>query len=293
MRRLSETFLATRCVILIRCMFGGSMRHRLILFAIAPILAFALYACSDVGFGLAGHPGDCAVGIAWADCAPGTPGYKPTPAQLAYQSKKNGVPTPQERTEQAQAECSQEMQAPDFDAIRTKIELFRADADAPPPFAIASNDSFPTPAERQTIAKWATVRDNCIKRLTAIQPLVSNALQAALVQQDRSFGTEVAGRVGELIVALYEGKLTYGEFAHKRYEIGRDGAAAERQFRAAALVADHERQLQEQQLAQQQFQNNLLAWSSYMQAVNARQPDTVHLNCLSSQMGNFVSTHCN
>jgi hypothetical protein len=225
--------------------------------------------------------------------APGTPGYKPTAAQLAYQSKKNGIPTPQERTEQAQAECSHEMQTPDFDAIRTKIELIRADADTPPPFDIASNDSFPTPAERQVIARWATVRDSCIKKGTAIRSPTSNALQAALAEQDRSFATEVAGRVGELIVVLYEGKLAYGEFAQKRYEIGRDGAAAERQFRAAALIADHERQLQEQQFAQQQFQNNLLAWSAYMKAVNARQPDTVHLNCLSSQMGNFVSTHCN
>lgn len=270
------------------------MRRRFIW--IAPVLAFALYACSDVGFGLAGHPGDCAMGIPWADCAPGTPGYKPTPAQLAYQSKKNGVPTPQEQfkaaSQVAEAACSREMQAPEFYALRSKVELFRT-PDAPPPFAIASNDSFPTSEDRPLIAKWATVRDNCIKRQTTIQPPSSNALQAALVQEDRSFATEVSGRISELIVALYEGKLTYGEFAQKRYEIGRDGAAAERQFRAAALAADHERQLQEQQLAQQQFQNNLLAWSAYMQAVNARQPDTVHLSCLSSQVGNFVSTRCN
>jgi hypothetical protein len=271
---------------------------RLIWLAVAAVLP--LCACSDVGFGLAGHPGDCAMGIAWADCAPGTAGYKPTPAQLTYQARESGVPTPQEVQEQfkaqnqeAQAECAREMQAPDFDAIRMKIELFRADAETPPPFAIASNDTFPATADRPVIAKWATARDNCIKRLDAMKPPASNALEAAFIQQDRSFAIEAAGRLSELIVALYQGKLTYGEFAQKRYQIGRDAAAAERQFRAAALIADHERQVQEQQLAQQQFQNNLIAWSSYMQAVNARQPYTVHLDCMSNRMGTFVSTHCN
>lgn len=53
--------------------------------------AAILGACSDVGPGFAGHPVDCAAGFAWADCAPGTAGYKPTQAQVAYQMRKNGV----------------------------------------------------------------------------------------------------------------------------------------------------------------------------------------------------------
>ena len=36
--------------------------------------------------------------------------------------------------------------------------------------------------------------------------------------------------------------------------------------------------MQAQQLAQQQFANSLAAWFTYMQAVNARQPQTVHIN---------------
>jgi dGTP triphosphohydrolase len=54
------------------------------LLPIAVVLS-ALAACSDVGPGLKNHPGDCAFGFAWADCLPGTAGYKPTQAQLEYQ----------------------------------------------------------------------------------------------------------------------------------------------------------------------------------------------------------------
>lgn len=58
----------------------------------------------------------------------------------------------------------------------------------------------------------------------------------------------------------------------------RDAAAAELAFRQSALDQDQQRQIQAQQLAQQQFANSLAAWFTYMQAVNARQPQTVHFN---------------
>jgi hypothetical protein len=197
--------------------------------------------------------------------------------------------------------CHHEMESDDFAPLRSKMEIYRPVADAPPPFVIASNETFPTPSDRVLIAKWAQVRDTCIERQASIEPTSGTALQNTVVQQDRAFALEVGAKVGELVLALYDGKLTYGEFARKRYEIGRDGVAAQRQFRAAVLIADHDRRVQEQQLAQQQLQNNLIAWSAYMQTVNARQPQTVHvdvhqppsINCISNRLGNFVDTHCN
>jgi hypothetical protein len=66
-------------------------------------------------------------------------------------------------------------------------------------------------------------------------------LQATFIEQDAAFGDEITGKVSALIVALYQRKLTYGEFAQKRYEFSRDGAAAEREFRQAALIADQQR----------------------------------------------------
>jgi hypothetical protein len=66
--------------------------------------------CSDVGFGLANHPGDCALGIPWADCLPGTPGYKPTQAQLEYQARKNGTMTYSDQALAAKARASDDME---------------------------------------------------------------------------------------------------------------------------------------------------------------------------------------
>jgi hypothetical protein len=180
----------------------------------------------------------------------------------------------------ASEQCKNDLATPELDPIRHKVELFR-DVNGPAPlFEIASNDTFPTASERAVIAKWATLRDECIRRGDAISniPPSANAMQVAFRQQDRSFSKEASARVGHLIIALYQQKLTYGEFAYKRYEITRDASAAELAFRQSTLDRDQERQMQAQQLAQQQFANNLAAWSVYMQSVNARQPQTVHID---------------
>jgi hypothetical protein len=202
-----------------------------------------------------------------------------------------------------QAQCKDDTLTPELDPIRHKVELHREFPESPPPFEIASNDTFPSEAERKVIARWATIREECDKRYDATSKIPASAtpLQVAFLQQDRSFGEEARGRVGGLIVTLYQQKLTYGEFAQKRYEITREAAAAERQYRQATLISDQQRQMQAQQMAQQQFQNNLMAWSTYMQAVSARQPQTVHLdgsvrlqsNCTSQRIGNTVTTNCN
>jgi hypothetical protein len=203
----------------------------------------------------------------------------------------------------AQAQCKDEMLTPELDPIRHKVELYRESPENAPAFEIASNDTFPTESDRPAIARWAMIRDECIKRNDAASNIPPSAtpLQLAFLQQDRAFGKEASGRVSQLIVALYQQKLTYGEFAQKRYEISREAAVAERQFRQATLLADQQRQVQAQQLAQQQFQNNLIAWSAYMQAVSARQPQTVHIdgsvrvrtNCTSERLGTTVTTNCN
>jgi hypothetical protein len=176
-------------------------------------------------------------------------------------------------------QCKAAYETAELDPIRYKVELYREGTTGAPPFAIAANDTFPTANERVAIEKWAMIRDDCIRRGEALQTISpsANALQVAFIQQDRSFNREVGASVSALIVALYQEKLTYGEFARKRYEIGRDGAAAELAFRQAALDHDQQRQMQAQQIAQQEFSNRLIAWNAYIQAVNARQPQTVHI----------------
>jgi hypothetical protein len=166
--------------------------------------------------------------------------------------------------------------ATELDPIRQKVELYKPPTDGPPPFEIASNDTFPTNQERPLIAQWATMRDSCVKRQMAmlVVPSSANAQQALVFQQEISFAKDANAHISELIVALYQQKLTYGEFAQKRYWISNQAVTAERAYRQSVIDRDEQRQLQ----AQQQFANALTAWGNYMQAVNGRQPQTVYIN---------------
>jgi hypothetical protein len=177
-------------------------------------------------------------------------------------------------------ECKDQLRTSDLDPIRFKVELSRDSLDSAVPFAIATNDTFPSQEERVAISKWATLREACLARQNAALSLSPTAtpLQVTQVQQDRSFLQSATAGVGDLIVALYQQKLTYGEFARKRYEITRDAAEAERQYRESRQLGGQQQQIQMQQLAQQQYANRLAAWGTYMQAVNARQPQAVHLD---------------
>lgn len=200
-------------------------------------------------------------------------GYSPQRSQITFSCGPN---TPA-LLQIAAAECKDLYQDSALDAIRSKVELYRDSSESPVPFAIATIDAFPTEDERVAISKWASLREECIKRSNVAFsiPPSSTPIQVTEIQQDRSFVQASAARVGDLVVALYQQKLTYGEFAKKRYEITRDAAEAERQFRLSTQIADQQQRLQAQQLAQQEFQNRLAVWSSYIQAVNARPPQTV------------------
>jgi hypothetical protein len=175
----------------------------------------------------------------------------------------------------SQQRCKDEMQASDLDPIRQKVELYRvmADKDAPP-FALASNEAFPTDSELPVIARWASMRDLCVNRDNAIRatPSSANPREKMSFQEQMSIGREFSGHVGELIVALYQQKLTYGECAQKQYEFGRDALAAELAFTKAVIDRDDDRQVQ----AQQQFADVQKTWTNYVQAVNARQAQTLN-----------------
>jgi hypothetical protein len=194
-------------------------------------------------------------------------------------------------------------QRDDLKPIASKIELTRPITEAAPPFAVAANDTFPADADRPLIAAWATGRDSCLNEVNvhAANP-TDGSLAAAVYQQEVAFQRELAGSVSELIVALYQRKLTFGEFATKRYEITRDIAASEHQFRMSVLNADADRQMQARQIAQEALHNRLTAWAAYMQSVQARQPLSVHLEgnvevgvharCTSLSSGSLTSTNC-
>lgn len=273
--------------------------HKTKLMAFSGVLTL-LASCSSVGPGFANHPGDCALGIPWADCLPGTRGFANGGGSLHRKEAADAAKAEHDRLavgfETVRQQCKADMAVPELAPLRDKLE-FQRKLDDPPPFQYASLDAFPTAIERSLISRWATVRDSCMAREREVNVIPTNAtpLDETFIRHEVAFGTEAEAKVSELAVALYQQKLTYGEFAERRYAIGKAAMEADRQYREARLIQDRDRQIQAQQIAVQQFANSLNAWTNYIQTVNARQPQTVRLNrvhCTSASMGNTVNTDC-
>ncbi|HLX29703.1 MAG TPA: hypothetical protein VKV24_14575 [Casimicrobiaceae bacterium] len=268
-----------------------------IVVTLALVVATLAIGCSTVGPGLANHPLDCAMGIAWADCQPGTAGYRNGGGQQTKaQEQQQHEDAIRAQFGDVAAQCKHEFEAAtELDPIRGKVEFYRDDWDAAPPFAIAVLDVFPDSEERAAISKYATLRDACNRRRDAVSyiPAGSSRLQIASLQQQHAIVQDADAQGTDLLLALYQQKLTYGEFARKRYDITHKALAAERQVQQAAAERDEQRRIEAQRLAQQQAANDRIAWAAYLQALNARTPRTVHLNCTSYAYGNTVSTNCN
>jgi hypothetical protein len=157
--------------------------------------------------------------------------------------------------------------------LRGKVELYRTDLLSSPPFAMLANESFAAGAELPAIAHWADVRAQCRKEADAAfkMPSAAYANQRNYVTDLRNMVRSQVQGVDSLIVAVYQQKVTYGEFAQRRFEVSRDTSAAISDMRRAA----DDRDMQRAALAQQSFANAMGAWSSYIVAVNARPAMTV------------------
>jgi hypothetical protein len=178
-------------------------------------------------------------------------------------------------------ECKATFETPELDPIRHKVQLWRESGDEPLPFEIATNDTFPTAEDRPVIAKAATLRDECLRKMYALQfvPPGANETQTAMVKTVRSFGQQVDGDLNQLIICLYQQKLTYGEFGRKRVEIEKAGAAFTLAMtQAGAGGGDTQHKLEELQAAQQQFTDTLDAFGKYVRTVSARKPKTVRVS---------------
>lgn len=225
------------------------------------LLALSLFACSKVGPGLANHPGDCAIGVPWADCLPGTPGYDNGGGSM---HREEAAQTSSHQQRVLAQQCSDEMANPALDPIRNKVELLRSDNDGPPPFLILSNSSIPTMSERSAIAKWATIREECFRR--QIQFVSTSNGDPLIRDKSFSFVRQAAEQINVLTVALYQGKMTYGEFARERTQIDESAEAARRDWLITAQAAEQERRANRVQLAIQQEQVANQQYDAWLQA---------------------------
>lgn len=117
--------------------------------------------------------------------------------------------------------CEQEMQAEHgLDPIRNKIELIRPVLAGAPPPAMLADRSRPTAEEKIAIAKWQTIREACVQKqiqygLSLSLPPNLQPLRDKLVLD----GRQTSERTGLLVAALYDGRMTYGQFAADRLKV--------------------------------------------------------------------------
>ena len=236
----------------------------------------------------------------------GVPGWSKLSSSISFKCGPDVGQGKKATTERYRAKLKNDSE---LTVLESKVELFR-ESRAPIPFVIASNNAHPTADEAKAIAKWAQIREEYIREtdeLNSRVPSGGGALREANHRKLLSFQDDIAARVADLIVALYSGKLSYGEFARKRQEVSIALQSASDDFQRAVLEADRDAQLRQQSLAEQQRANSLAAWSTYMQSVNSRpsvltpqpaQPlltpnPRLQTNCTSQRIGNTVTTNCN
>lgn len=255
-------------------------RPRLICVAILGATLLALTACEHVGNALE-NTGAALKRHGDPNQAGSAPQSSSAPAANPGGATKAQLDAVYAALKAAREECRASLASPELDPIRHKVELIREDGDQPIPFEIATNDNFPSAEERPVIAKWASLRDECVRRMDQVQlvPPGANAVQTAMLTQLREFGHQVLGDVSDLTIDLYQQKLTYAEFGHKIFELSKALATFTLAMQQASATGNNvQQQLQDLQSAQQQFTDTLDGFSKYLHTVSARKPKTVRVS---------------
>jgi hypothetical protein len=153
--------------------------------------------------------------------------------------------------------CNAHMATPELDPIRTKVLLT-----SPPvgtPVSILSNHDLPSPAEQTAIEKWSELRDQCEAEFRVFVHS-ARALPRRTAFERQQIGLiydEGLTLIRELVLALYERRLDYGEFAARRAAASIEIQRAEQQTREAIMIADPQRRLAHLDMIFQRLRNSL------------------------------------
>jgi len=120
--------------------------------------------------------------------------------------------------------CAARMKAPALNAIRSKVELVKDPPDGPVPFTILTNGNTAAGAEQQAIGDWAKLIEEC---QAEARPLLDSApvppeATASEVEKLKGYVTDAWIEGAKLRVALYNGQLTYAEYASRRLSAAED-----------------------------------------------------------------------
>ncbi|WP_152601630.1 hypothetical protein [Burkholderia paludis] len=174
--------------------------------------------------------------------------------------------------------CAATLATPELNPIRDKIEIFH-DPAIPAPYPYAMLDIFPTRADVPLIEKWSALRDACIKQeheIDLTSPELTPMAQSATLQ-GAAFAGIVEAKIRRLTASLSQRKLTYGEFAQRRYQINSASGNAASRVAMALGIGDPGRRILEQSRIERQFSAEADTFERYLRAVDARRPATVSL----------------
>jgi len=128
------------------------------------------------------------------------------------------------KTAAATNACAAGMSARSLDPIRGKVELVKNPPDGPVPFTVLTNRNTPAGEEQQAIGAWAKEIEQCQAQA---RPLIDNApvppeATASEIEKLKGYITDAWIEGAKLRVALYNGELTYAEYASKRLSVAED-----------------------------------------------------------------------
>jgi hypothetical protein len=138
-----------------------------------------------------------------------------------------------DRTRAVTQACEARMNAPALASLRGKVELFKSPADGTVPFPILTDTSMPDAGDQRAIGVWATAIDQCqaeARRLLGRIPVPPDVTQSE-VDKLASYITDAWVTGSQLRVALYNGQISYADYATKRL------AAAEDALKTASRYA--------------------------------------------------------
>lgn len=138
-----------------------------------------------------------------------------------------------ERTRAVAQACEARMNAQALASLRGKVELFKSPADGTVPFPILTNSSMPDAGDQRAIGAWAAAIDQCqaeARRLLGRIPVPPDVTQSE-VDKLASYITDAWVTGSQLRVALYNGQISYADYATKRL------AAAEDALKTASRYA--------------------------------------------------------
>src|SRR5437764_280745 len=101
------------------------------------------------------------------------------------------------------AECQEQTLAPEFDMIRSRVNMSMTGAN-PAPFML-TNMEVPTAAERIQIARWSAIRDSCARRVVALTGESSAGMPQRLWQKVVEITEHNGQRQHALMMALAHG----------------------------------------------------------------------------------------